>query len=140
MSFSLRRLNHLSNTLAHFDSPFRQFSWAFEPVVVRRENARLTAGDDAYQLSVELPGVRPENLSVSVLEGVLSLDFTRDSRVSSKAENEKPLTEQRRYAVPDDVNVESVSASLGHGVLTLSLPRRAKAQPKNIQVTVAPQA
>lgn len=74
--------------------------------------------DDSYQLNVSLPGVRPEQLEVSV-------SSHNQLRIAAKSARG---TFERRLTLPKDSDPASASATLEHGVLTLSVPKLATKQ------------
>ncbi len=87
--------------------------------------------DDAYEVIVDLPGFRKEDIEVELENGYLTINATKGV---DKEENDKKgkLIRQERYSgsmtrsfyVGDRVQKEDVSASYKHGVLTLSVPKK----------------
>ena len=87
--------------------------------------------DDAYEVIVDLPGFRKEDIEVELENGYLTINATKGL---DKEENDKKgkLIRQERYSgsmtrsfyVGDHVQKEDVSASYKHGVLTLSVPKK----------------
>ena len=92
-----------------------------------------------YLLTAELPGMRVEDLDLSVAGGVLKI---RGRRASSPeiAEHQFRRSErvqgqwERSFTLPERVREEELHAELQNGVLDLLLPRIAKAEPRKIQV------
>ena len=95
----------------------------------------------ALTLRVELPGLTEKDVEISVTANVLRLKAAR------KTEAPEGYTAHRRersnfsfaqtYELPARIDPDKVEASLKQGVLTLSLPKVAEAQPKRVTVTVA---
>jgi HSP20 family molecular chaperone IbpA len=87
--------------------------------------------DDAYEVIVDLPGFRKEDIEVELENGYLTINATKGL---DKEENDKKgkLIRQERYSgsmtrsfyVGDRVQKEDVSASYKHSVLTLSVPKK----------------
>ncbi|MBQ1609259.1 MAG: Hsp20/alpha crystallin family protein [Lachnospiraceae bacterium] len=87
--------------------------------------------DDAYEVIVDLPGFKKEDIEVELENGYLTINATKGL---DKEENDKKgkLIRQERYSgsmtrsfyVGDRVQKEDVSASYKHGVLTLSVPKQ----------------
>lgn len=96
---------------------------------------------DALEISVELPGVDPKDVEVTVEGGVLSI---RGSRKFEKAEEGETYHRversygsfERTFTLPSNVNPDKISASYKLGVLHLTLPKREEAKPKAIPVKV----
>lgn len=87
------------------------------PVDVVEENGDI-------RISVELPGVKPEDVKVSVENSVLSIEGQKPQRG----------TFARAFTLPSTVDAERIKALYEHGVLTLSLPRIEQAKPRQIAI------
>ena len=99
---------------------------------------RETEGELTF--SVELPGVRPEDVEVTAVEGILSIHGVR-SAVRSEGEQERyHLVERsygsflRRFNLPQGVDADKIEAEVTEGVLHVRIPRLALPEPKRIQV------
>lgn len=85
--------------------------------------------DNAYEISVELPGVNKEDVHVSLHNGVLSIEA--EAKQENKEEKEgKVIRQERRFGkfvrsfdLGPQVQESDVSASYSNGVLTLSAPK-----------------
>lgn len=100
----------------------------------------LNVNEDSekYYVEAELPGIKPEDLEVSVEGKTLTL---RGERKSDAVENASYHRRERRWGrfqkaltLPLDLNAESVTAEFKDGVLKLVLPKAEKAKPKKIAV------
>lgn len=95
---------------------------------------------DRFELHVDLPGVDPKTVELTLENGVLTLAGSREKLVE-KAGIERRRSERamgrfhRRFALPDTVNADAVSARGANGVLEISIPKRPTAQPRRIEVT-----
>lgn len=93
-------------------------------------------GEAGYTVTASVPGFSPDQVEVTFHEGVLSLQATAPER---KLEGrwlarERPYgSYARRLSLPDAV-AEGITATFDSGVLTVSLPKAAKAQPVRIPV------
>jgi HSP20 family protein len=92
--------------------------------------------DEAMTFEVEMPGVKPADLSVQFERGVLTLH----GRVDKPVERRLLLNEYgvgdyyRRFEVEMEVDAEHISAELRDGVLTLRLPKAQAVRPRKIEV------
>jgi HSP20 family protein len=93
----------------------------------------------AYVLSVELPGVRLEDVDVKLEKSALILSGSR--RYEQKAEGGGFRRVERRYGnfsrsftLPDDVDPDGIEAHLEDGVLMISVPKGTKGQARKITV------
>jgi HSP20 family protein len=85
----------------------------------------------AYQVRVELPGVRKADLQVQAHEGWLEISAKRQIK---GAQGECSQSLSRRLRLPEQVQQDSISAQLQDGILTLTLPKPPQAQPKTIPI------
>jgi HSP20 family protein len=99
----------------------------------------VTESKDAYNIDVEVAGVRPEDINVTVDRGVLTVQGERRSE-EEKGDRSYHRVE-RRYGsfrrsinLPSDVDAARVQASYDNGVLRLEIPKSAGAEPKRIEV------
>jgi HSP20 family protein len=86
--------------------------------------------DQKLELFADVPGVKQEDLDIQVEKDVLTI---RGERKGTRQAG----SFSRAFTLPKHVDVEKIAASLKDGVLTLTLPKRAEAQPRAIKVSVA---
>lgn len=93
-------------------------------------------------LKAELAGVDPKDVEVRVENSTL---YLKGQRKMDKEVNEEHYhriersfgTFARSFALPDSVDAEKVAAEYQHGILTLTMPKKEKAKPKAIKITIA---
>jgi HSP20 family protein len=95
---------------------------------------------DGYALYVDVPGVRPEEIDVSMENGILTLRGTRNTEAGAAREGYKRIervhgTFYRRFSLPDTADAEGISARYQNGVLEIVIPKRTAIQPKKIVIT-----
>lgn len=98
---------------------------------------------DAHEvvLKAELPDMKREDISLTFENGVLTLKGERKLDASVKRENFQRLERRygsfsRSFTLPNTVDTGRISASYRDGVLTVLLPQREEAKPKQIAVNV----
>jgi len=92
---------------------------------------------EAVTLRVDLPGVRRENVSVDVREGVLTLTATVEpaNRSWRSVYSEYEVGGYaRKFALGDRVDQDKISAQMDHGVLTLAFPKAERHKPRRIEI------
>jgi HSP20 family protein len=98
--------------------------------VVRHEND--------VTLRIDVPGVDPEQIEVTVDRGILTISGKREEE---RTENDKFIVRQRtmgaftrRMRLPETLNAEAVEASYDNGVLKVRIPVLEQAKPRKIEV------
>ncbi len=94
---------------------------------------------ERFLILADLPGVDPNSIEVQMDKGILSIKGER--RAESAAEGDRYSRIERahgvffrRFALPDSANPEGITAAGRHGVLEISIPKRAETTPRRIQV------
>lgn len=92
-----------------------------------------------YLITADLPGVDPEDIDVSLDNGVLTIrgerrDESEQEQGSYKRVERVRGTFFRRFTLPDTADAENVKAKSENGVLRITIPKQAKVQPRKIQV------
>ncbi len=101
--------------------------------------ADLTAGERDLVLTLDLPGLTAEDLSIDVRGNELVVRGER--KRPQVAENVAYLYAQRpfgvfehRIRIPNDVDADAITASMQHGVLSLIVPKPEPPKPKRITI------
>jgi HSP20 family protein len=111
----------------------RLFEAAFEnvaPPAAPRFPVDLYEDKDNAYVRAELPGVTREQVNLELVEGYLTLTATRK-------DGEQEFTLTRSISLPDNVQADKVTATLEHGVLTVTLPKHEQAKPRKIAISVS---
>jgi HSP20 family protein len=101
----------------------------------------LYEDNDHLLVRVELPGMKKEDIEISLHEGVLSISGERKSEGKyNQAETYRSERFygrfQRTVALPKGVAADKVKATYQDGILTVTLPKTEEAKPKQIEVKV----
>jgi len=94
--------------------------------------------EDALTLVMEMPGVEKDNIDIKLENDVLQIEGRID--LSAYAELDPLYTEYnighyaRKFSLSSKVNKEKISAEMGDGVLTLSLPKAEETKPRRIEI------
>ncbi len=101
----------------------------------------LYQNNDNVVAHVELPGMRKEDIEISLHDGMLTICGERKSETG--ADDKATRTERfsgkfrRSITLPTRVDANKVNATYKDGVLTVTLPKAEEAKPKQIQVNVS---
>lgn len=93
---------------------------------------------EAFVLQADVPGIKQEDLDITVHGGIVSVKGARTSEEKKESESWH-VTEryfgsfERRFTLPDTADSEKVEASLKDGVLRLSIGKKSQAQPRKVQ-------
>ena len=98
--------------------------------------------DDDLMVEASLPGVKPEEVDISIVGNTLTIKGEHEEQ-HEKREEGKYYSRERRYgafqrsiSLPVEVNADKAQATFEDGVLKLSLPKAEEAKPKRIEVVV----
>lgn len=96
----------------------------------------------AYSVAIELPGVRAEDLKIEVDGSRLTVKGEKKLETEDKTDQVHRFERrfgsfERVFNLPETVNSTAIEAKVADGVLTLTLPKTEKAQPRAIPVTSA---
>ncbi len=96
--------------------------------------------DDRFTVLIDMPGVNPDDIDLTVEKNVLTVSADRSSQVGQQATwvvSERPQgTFSRQLFLGEGLDVGSIEASYDRGVLTLSIPVSEQAKPRKVQITV----
>ncbi|AMY09647.1 Spore protein SP21 [Luteitalea pratensis] len=148
-------------TLVRFD-PFRELSTLqdrlnriFADAYPRRYDDDLTQrgewfppvdiyenGSDEIVLKAELPGLRREDIDLRVENNTLTLRGERKRDTEIKQEQYHRVERSygafsRSFTLPSRIDTENVRAEFKEGVLSIKLPVKAEAKPRQIEVAIS---
>jgi len=99
----------------------------------------LYESGDHFEAVVELPGMRKEDIDISLHDGTLTISGERKRESKNNGETAQRTernvgTFRRSIALPTRVDAGKVSATYQDGILKVTLPKAEEAKPKQIQV------
>jgi HSP20 family protein len=131
-----------------------QVNRMFTELLGRSKESNLTSWAPAVDIlesehelvvKADLPDVKPEELDIRVENNILTIRGER--KFEEKVDEKKYLRVERSYgsfarsfSLANTVNAEAIKADYRDGVLTLTIPKREEAKPKQIKVNVGAQA
>lgn len=128
--------NEMTNVFDRFFGPERGVL-TMEESFAPRVNVAETEGE--FEVTVELPGIKPEEIKVELTDGQLSISGERSEE---KEEKEKTYHRVERHygsfrrviPLPEAVDSEKIKAEGRNGILTVTIPKTEQAKPKQIEV------
>jgi HSP20 family protein len=95
--------------------------------------------DDRFELTVDLPGIDPDDVTVNYEDGMLSISGKREFSKEESGETWHRVergfgTFARQVRLPRTADAERIEASFDRGVLAVSVPKVEAAKPRTIEV------
>lgn len=134
-----------------FDTMMRRVNEVFDDV--NRGGIRFEIGDFTPRVDVadteksltfhaELPGLTKEDVKISVTDGNM-LTIRGEKKREEKTEEKNFLRVERSwgsftrsFALPDNLDTDSISASFDNGVLNIEIAKKEPAKPKELEITI----
>lgn len=136
------RFARMIGRMAEFEDLFKPFvtedaGWLTEvPYFV--PTADVVETKNAFEIKVDLPGMKPEEVHVEMKEGNLWITGTRNEEKEEKGKTfhrvERRHGEFRRVMALPDVDGDKVAANYDNGVLKITAPKKEAAKSKHIEV------
>ncbi len=97
--------------------------------------------DNGFEVRAELPGVKQEDVNVSVRDNVLTLRGEKRQEETDEGKDYRRVERhygsfQRAFTLPPNVDADAITAAYRDGVLTLIVPKAEEAKPKEIPIEV----
>jgi len=128
-----------------FDEGFPR-PWRLMPAVTEYDAVfpvEVSETEDAIEVKASLPGVKPEEVEISVASGVLTikaehLEDTEDKKRDFYRREIRYGSFHRSLSLPVSVDADKAEARFENGVLRLTLPKAESIRPKQIKVGSGP--
>jgi len=97
--------------------------------------------DEGVRILAEVPGVKPEDVKISVENNVLSIRGSKEQAAEEKTKRVHRYERtygafERTFTLPTSVDANNIKATYEHGVLGVFLPKMEQAKPREIHVEV----
>ncbi len=130
-------IGHFGNGLTHPYEPRAVYRGSDIP----RVDAYHT--QDSLVVKVAIPGVRPEDVDVTVTGNILTIKG--EVKGEDEVDERSYLIREQRYGtfsrtltLPKGLKTDEIEATYGEGVFTLTIPKADEIRPKEVKVTVKP--
>ncbi len=95
--------------------------------------------ENAFVITAELPGVKDEDIQITVQNGILRISGERRLEEEVSEEHSYRLERsyggfERTFALPPGVSEDDISAGVAYGVLKITIPKPAAPEPKVIAI------
>lgn len=133
-----RQINNLFDDVFDFGNDDEAEQTRLQSTRTQSPIMEIVEDDEHYMISAELPGVKPEDVNLTVNNGVLTL--TGEKKRTTK-EKQTGWSErrygiyQRNLQLPKDINEDAIEADFSDGVVNIAMPRvTKKAQGRRIEL------
>jgi HSP20 family molecular chaperone IbpA len=100
-------------------------------------NTDIIENEYEYELQIELPGIKKEDIKIELNKGLLSISA---NIISLQSEENKKYLKKERFAgevkrsfnISENINEDDIHASLENGVLYLTIPKKEESNNKKI--------
>lgn len=136
--------NLVDNWFDDFDRDF----WSTRPVYGKQARSLMRTDirehDNDYEINVELPGCKKEDIHLTLEDGYLTISAQQNSSHDQKDEQGRVIRQERytgsmarSFYVGDNLTEEDIKAKFENGVLTLTMPKKdAKELPQKKTITI----
>lgn len=99
----------------------------------------ITEDENSFKLLADIPGVKPDDIEVSMENGVLTIKGERKTEDKTEGENFRRVERQygmfyRRFTLPETANADKIEAHSENGTLKITIPKQEVAQARRITV------
>ncbi len=120
---------------------FPEKSYKNTPVSIMKTDVKNF--EDHYELDMDLPGYKKEDLQIELKEGFLTITASKNEEVNEEKEEGKYVRRerhygscQRRFYVGEGMKQEDIKATFNDGVLQLVFPKVEKKPDENKYITI----
>ncbi len=125
-----------------FNDAFGRGAWNADRALYGKNAARIMKTDvhetqDSYELDIDLPGFKKEEISIELREGYLTISATKSLERGTEDDKSRRIIRQERYAGTSqrtfyvgDVRPEEVRCKYDSGVLSIVVPKKDAKKPE----------
>jgi HSP20 family protein len=111
-----------------FERPYPRMMSAYSASMMKES-------DKAYLINIDLPGMDKKDISIETVGNRLVISGERKEESESKEGSKKSYRQfNQSFSLPDDANLEAISATSTNGVLKITVPKTGKKVSKKIEI------
>jgi len=99
--------------------------------------------DEAYVLTLDVPGMDKDDITVELVENVLTVSGEREEQVEDEEREGQQVRREisygrfeRRITLPDNADTEQITSTYEDGVLTITVPKKEQAEEKSRRIII----
>lgn len=121
--------------------PFELLEHALDTGLGSFGNADISETEKAYELQIDLPGMKKDDVSVDYADGVVTIsgerrDEREDERKGYYLSERSYGACKRSFRVPENVDHQNIGAKFADGVLTVTLPKTEESRETSRRIDV----
>ena len=127
--FRRQQLHELQHFFDHTRLPFREPGGRFGALSPKVD---LREGKEAYEISLELPGLKKDDIHISLQKGVLTVE-AQSSDKKTEVTDSKIIRQERHYGkyvrsfeLNPDIHESDITAGYQDGILEINIPKTPK--------------
>lgn len=94
----------------------KDFFDEFESQEINSDYNGVTETDTQYEITLELPGFKKEDIKIKIING--------DLEITGKREKPTTFNLKKVYALPNTIDKDSITANLTNGILSIILKKK----------------
>ena len=115
--------------------------WALSDAGTWSPRVDISETDNHFVIKAEIPGIKREDVNISIEDGVLTIHGERKEEKEEKGRKFHRVERyygafSRSFALPQNVDEGHVEANFKDGLLTLQVPKKQAEKPKSIEVKI----
>ncbi|HEX5330457.1 Hsp20/alpha crystallin family protein [Sulfuricurvum sp.] len=111
-----------------FERPYPRMISAYSASMMKES-------DKAYLINIDLPGMDKKDISIETINNRLVISGERKEESEGKEGSKKSYRQfNQSFSLPDDANLEAISATSTNGVLKITVPKTGKKVSKKIEI------
>jgi len=120
------------------------FNRRIQPARTGRPAMDALRTDEGTVIRMDVPGFSPDEVQVSINEGVLTVSGTRSSESETEEgswirRERSSSSFERSVVLPKGIDIDAIKANVDNGVLEIKVPHPVEQQPRQINVTSSSQ-
>lgn len=109
------------------------------PIAAWAPRVDVEETEKEFVVKADLPGVDPKDVDIQVVDNVLTLRGCKEEKKEERKKNYHRVERfsgqfYRAIGLPAGADADKVTATTGNGTVTVTIPKKAEAQPKKIAV------
>ena len=126
---------HFNRLFGELNRDYDLFDRGWSPAVDLKEE------EQGYTLEADLPGLKKEDIDLTVVDNVITIKGERKQETETKEKGYHRVerrygTFERSFEIPGGFEAAKIEAKFDNGVLRVTLPKREESKPKQVEVKV----